>query len=460
MSSAPSNEKFKISETKLKPKNNNYIPKINNTEKINNKTLIERLTPITIKEREEIVLKTVTNEEEEKKGNNTKLKLLAALNNINDEINVIIDSKDRYKNPNLNLDCFINRPSKKNKTVVNKNINNDNDLQKFIVNNNNLNNNTYKNDLDDIINSYKEGKDSINNENVYDINNINDNNNLVFNFKSTENKDDTEPNNDEKYNKTLNDLISLSVKKEDINDQTKKNGDNNENEMNNKDKIEELNININNINNNNNIKSNYIKPLDRYENNNNNDFSENYSKPQDSKNYEKLEKIQEKIPEKILKNNLNEKITLYNLDNDDKTLLKNMERNSSFIITDISSLNKKDITNYNISLSRFDIKKILNYYFFLVKENKKEQISLMNFKNNLSDLKNNLSASKKDEFNNKYENIKEKENKTKNYIKNNNLNNIKNMKNNIGIDVLSRYQKDLNFFEEQINNLDKELKNI
>ena len=113
MSSAPSNEKFKISETKLKPKNNNYIPKINNTEKINNKTLIERLTPITIKEREEIVLKTVTNEEEEKKGNNTKLKLLAALNNINDEINVIIDSKDRYKNPNLNLDCFINRPSKK-----------------------------------------------------------------------------------------------------------------------------------------------------------------------------------------------------------------------------------------------------------------------------------------------------------------------------------------------------------
>ena len=460
MSSSPSNEKFKISETKLKPKNNNYIPKINNTEKINNKTLIERLTPITIKEREEIVLKTVTNEEEEKKGNNTKLKLLAALNNINDEINVIIDSKDRYKNPNLNLDCFINRPSKKNKTVVNKNINNDNDLQKFIVNNNNLNNNTYKNDLDDIINSYKEGKDSINNENVFDINNINDNNNLVFNFKSTENKDDTEPNNDEKYNKTLNDLISLSVKKEDINDQTKKNGDNNENEMNNKDKIEELNININNINNNNNIKSNYIKPLDRYENNNNNDFSENYSKPQDSKNYEKLEKIQEKIPEKILKNNLNEKITLYNLDNDDKTLLKNMERNSSFIITDISSLNKKDITNYNISLSRFDIKKILNYYFFLVKENKKEQISLMNFKNNLSDLKNNLSASKKDEFNNKYENIKEKENKTKNYIKNNNLNNIKNMKNNIGIDVLSRYQKDLNFFEEQINNLDKELKNI
>ena len=456
MSSAPSNEKFKISETKLKPKNNNYIPKINNTEKINNKTLIERLTPITIKEREEIVLKTVTNEEEEKKGNNTKLKLLAALNNINDEINVIIDSKDRFKNPNLNLDCFINRPSKKNKTVVNKNINNDNDLQKFIVNNNNLNNNTYKNDLDDIINSYKEGKDSINNENVFDINNINDNNNLVFNFKSTENKDDTEPNNDEKYNKTLNDLISLSVKKEDINDQTKKNGDNNENEMNNKDKIEELNININN----NNIKSNYIKPLDRYENNNNNDFSENYSKPQDSKNYEKLEKIQEKIPEKILKNNLNEKITLYNLDNDDKTLLKNMERNSSFIITDISSLNKKDITNYNISLSRFDIKKILNYYFFLVKENKKEQISLMNFKNNLSDLKNNLSASKKDEFNNKYENIKEKENKTKNYIKNNNLNNIKNMKNNIGIDVLSRYQKDLNFFEEQINNLDKELKNI
>ena len=58
---------------------------------------------------------SLNNESDKKESNkkeNPKLKLLSALNNINDEINVKIDSKDKLFNTNkFNLDCFINKQS-------------------------------------------------------------------------------------------------------------------------------------------------------------------------------------------------------------------------------------------------------------------------------------------------------------------------------------------------------------
>ena len=97
-----------------------------------------------------------------------------------------------------------------------------------------------------------------------------------------------------------------------------------------------------------------------------------------------------------------------------------MEKNFAFIITDISFLNKKKISNYNISLNSFDIQKILNYYIYLVQENKKEQIAVINLQNNITELK--------DEFvninkHNKLENNKNPENE------NNNLKEIRNYNN-------------------------------
>ena len=50
---------------------------------------------------------------------NPKVKLINALNNINDEINVIIDSKDKLViNNHLNLDCFIKPQSSMSSNTV------------------------------------------------------------------------------------------------------------------------------------------------------------------------------------------------------------------------------------------------------------------------------------------------------------------------------------------------------
>ena len=50
-------------------------------------------------------------EGDSQKKENPKKKLFMALNNINDEVNVAIDSKDKLINSKLNLDCFINKQS-------------------------------------------------------------------------------------------------------------------------------------------------------------------------------------------------------------------------------------------------------------------------------------------------------------------------------------------------------------
>ena len=156
----------------------NYVNKIKKKNPINIKDIkvknnIEKINPNTIKieEKKEIIIKTVEDEEEEKKQNLTKLKLFTALNNINDEINVKIDSKEKFRNPLLNLDCFINRPSsRKNKTDINNNYTNDkeNIIEKV---DSNL---SLKTINEPNIQNQKEEYGTNNNDND---NNINDNNN-------------------------------------------------------------------------------------------------------------------------------------------------------------------------------------------------------------------------------------------------------------------------------------------
>ena len=49
------------------------------------------------------------------KNSNIKQKLYQALNNINEEINVRIDSKEKFKNPIINLEYFLNKNINKEK---------------------------------------------------------------------------------------------------------------------------------------------------------------------------------------------------------------------------------------------------------------------------------------------------------------------------------------------------------
>ena len=55
-------------------------------------------------------MRKVDDSYESEKENNTKKKLIKALNNIHHEINIKIDSKDTFKNNKINLEHFINRP--------------------------------------------------------------------------------------------------------------------------------------------------------------------------------------------------------------------------------------------------------------------------------------------------------------------------------------------------------------
>ena len=230
-----------------------------------------------------------------------------------------------------------------------------------------------------------------------------------------------------------------------------------------------LNNNIKN-NFNNNIKNNNINNLNNHINNDNmanNQFLREIPKPVNSleqtakkvnENNQKIN-ININIPQKKPNNETNQKITLYNLDNEDKSLLKNMEKNNAFIISDISFLNRKNITNYNISLSNFDIKKLLIYYINLVKENKKEQIYITNLKNNISGLRGQLMTIKKNEIKTKSDINKEKEKKSINLIEINNKY-INNENKKEKLDILSRYENDLNYFEKLINNMNEEIKKI
>ena len=411
----------------------------------NSNIKIGKLTPFIIKEKVEII-KTVEDEEEEKKENITKLKLYAALNNINDEINVKIDSKDRFKNTALNLDSFINRPaSRKNKTAENNLYSNsdENSLEKTGSKKslkNNDNNNLLINQKEDYLNNY------INKENK------NNKPNDIYNNNNKRNRNSREYNDKNKNNENLKKIISLSLNKEELKLPIfKTDDDNNKKE---KDKYEESNLktepypHFNYINNKNDWKVN-----NKANNNKNINNADKIPKPEYLEN-KKNEDFRNLSNTKNNNKTLNKKLTLYNLDNDDKLLLKNMEKNFAFIITDISFLNKKKISNYNISLNSFDIQKILKYYIYLVKENKKEQIAVINLQNNITELK--------DEFvninkGNKLENNKNPENENNKLKEIRNYNNYNKFGNS---DILTRYQQDLNYFEDLINNMNKEIKDI
>ena len=135
----------------------------------------------------------------------------------------------------------------------------------------------------------------------------------------------------------------------------------------------------------------------------------------------------------------NKKITLHNLNKEDKLFLKDMESNNALLVTDISSLNKKNIINYNISLSNFNIRKLLNYYISLVNLNEKERIELNNLKDEVGEMREVYKKEKKSEINTNRE------------------------ESNLDIGILSpaeRYKNDLNFFEHLINKMNNEIKDV
>ena len=124
-----------------------------------------------------------------------------------------------------------------------------------------------------------------------------------------------------------------------------------------------------------------------------------------------------------------------------------MEANNALLVTDISSLNKKNIVNYNISLNNFNIKKILNYYLYLANENEKQQNELNNLKNEVGELREDYLKVKKNEI---------KNSKTNNMIncdKNYDISNIEKL------NPVSRYKNDINFFENLIIKMNNEIKN-
>ena len=304
---------------------------------------------------------------------NPKLKLFMALNNINDEINVKIDSKDNLMINKLNLDCFLNRqPSLASDRTVSP--------EKFI------NNKKYKNNFISPFNS-------------------NDGNVKIF----TKTEERGEQKNLRKINK---------INKKDINT---------------------------------NIKSDQNQYM-KYVNS-----SPNSRKIYKSKN-SKSDNINDKmsinsVPSIIYRNKLdigseiddndiiekNKKITLHNLNKEDKLFLKDMESNNALLVTDISSLNKKNIINYNISLSNFNIRKLLNYYICLVNLNEKERIELNNLKDEVGEMREVYKKEKKSEINTNRE------------------------ESNLDIGILSpaeRYKNDLNFFEHLINKMNNEIKDV
>ena len=325
---------------------------------------------------------SINNESDKKE--NPKLKLFTALNNINDEINIKIDSKDNLFNNKLNLDCFINKKpttsgTKSPEKFVNKAINNN-----FI--------------------SPPTNKD----ESFHPF------------IK-------TETNNEQKNLRKINKIKEKNIKTDPRQLMKYINSDNN-NSRNSKSKYSE--------NNNKSIKenseTNYLKKLEYIKDNDNIEESNN--------NFIEM----------------NKKITVYNLENDDKLLLKDLENKNALSITDISSLNKKNIVNYNISLSNFDPKKLINYYLYLEDEYRKEEMEINKLKIDAEKLKKEYLNLKRNEMN---------QNKEKNDEDNNKLSNIRSKNNYSTLSLgklgpASRYQNDLNFFEDLIIKMNDELKNI
>ena len=125
-----------------------------------------------------------------------------------------------------------------------------------------------------------------------------------------------------------------------------------------------------------------------------------------------------------------------------------MESNNALLITDISSLNKKNIVNYNISLSNFNIRKLLNYYTSLVNLKEKEQIELYKLKNEVGEMREAYLKEKKNEIINNKENDIVFDDKYNDKIDIGNLS------------PTSRYKNDLNFFGHLIIKMNNAIKDV
>ena len=331
--------------------------------------------------------KTFNNEVKEIKENDTiksenpKTKLLNALNNINDEINVVIDSKDKLINNNLNLDVFIKKKSSKSSSSTKS-------PDKFINIKPNIKNKyispiTDKEDEKPIIKT----ETSNDNRNLRKINKI-ISKDIIENIK-------TEP---RQYNKYINSSQSSQISKS-------------------------KNSEFNNIN----------SKISR------SSFQNNivYTSKQD-----KEIKIENNIDSK-------NKLTLHNLNTEDKILIKDMEDKNALIVSDVSSLYKKNVTNYNITISNFKIQKILEYYFCLVNEYEKEKNENIELENEVTELKSRYLEMKKNEMST---NSRGRESDR--------LNNSSIRTISVGkCGPLSRYQNDLNYFKDLIVKMNDEIKN-
>ena len=313
---------------------------------------------------------------------NPKLKLFMALNNINDEINVKIDSKDNLFINNLNLDCFLNRQSSlpSDRTVS---------PEKFI------NNKKYKknfispfNTNEDKINPFAKTEESREQKNIRKINKIN-NNDINSNIKSDQNQFMKYVNSSKNSRRVSKSKISKS---DNINDK---------------------------------IDSNSIPSII---------YKNKLDIGSDIEDSDIIDK--------------GKKVTLHNLNKEDKIFLKEMESNNALLITDISSLNKKNIVNYNISLSNFNIRKLLNYYTSLVNLKEKEQIELYKLKNEVGEMREAYLKEKKNEIINNKENDIVFDDKYNDKIDIGNLS------------PTSRYKNDLNFFGHLIIKMNNEIKDV
>ena len=365
-------------------------------------------------------IENMDNKEINNKKATTKMKLFNALNNMNDELNVKIDSKEKFKNA-FNLNCFINKP-KNSLTETNK--------EKYQLNN--LTN--------DNVNMSINSPFSDKNMNMYNTDNKD---NKDMNFYNTDNKDISPSNTYHKDNKDNN-----------LNNTYDKN--NKDNNLNNPDDKDNKDMNLYNT--------------DNKDMSNNNTDNKNYRNFKKNENYDN-----EMIPvEKLVENEQNKSpkiITLRNLDEDDKEILEDMEKNKVFKLNDIyCSIKPNNPPCYDISVHKFNIKQLLNYYLYLI-----QQIEKLKNNNNFtkdSNYKIQQSLSSNDKKNNgdNNKNLKIRNNNkrivdsTKNSNNSNNLNdqNNSNNQNNRNFQnlLIEKYKKDLDYFSMLISNFLEETNKI
>ena len=405
------------------------------------------------------------------KNSNIKQKLYQALNNINEEINVRIDSKEKFKNPIINLEYFLNKNINKEKNINNRinNLNNivgnfssftlgDTELnlnrnQLTVKNNSKICNNLKWNNIENKI----EIKELQNDDIKYNLNLNNKNNeNNIYNFDSEifiSQKNMKINSSNEQLNIDLNhNLINKSPNKSNSSSYQSQYIELNNSKMSN---FSQKNIRL--YENNKNIDSNYTNSNLSINNNSipsktqiiSTRSFENKNKEQKINDLHKeiLNKNQsrEKFIHKLDKSNLKLNIN-YQDSNKNNNNIINLKKNDINQIQDILfSPKENNDNNFNQDielLKTINIKQILSYYQHKLLE--KEQLN--------KDIKNisiiSLSDSSK-EINSQIilgqnKQLNEKNIKLKNEIKE-----LKNKKN----QIVKQYSEDIKFFLEIINKI-------